>query len=105
MAGTQAPKGFGLLFVFVGIPLIIWSAAGTNEEMNALDASSNPTAARVEQCIANTAELQPDLSIRRSVCECVVDKATARDAFDRYGSYDRDALGPILGECLRDDRN
>jgi hypothetical protein len=103
MAGTQAPKGFGLLFVFVGIPLIIWNAAGTNRELEALDASSNTSGARIEQCIANTAELAPDLSIRRAVCECVVAKATARGALEKYGSYDRDALDPIVGECLRGD--
>ena len=29
MIGTQAPKGFGLLFVIVGIPLILWNASLT----------------------------------------------------------------------------
>ena len=101
MAGTQAPKGFGLLFVFVGIPLIIWSAAGTSGELEALDASGNPTAARIEQCVANPAELLPDLSIRRPVCECVVGKATTRDAVEDYGSYDKAVLAPIISECMR----
>ena len=105
MAGTQASKGFGILFVLVGIPFIIWNAAGANEELAALDASSNTSGARIEQCIANTAELLPDLPIRRTVCECVVDKATARDALDKYGSYDQDALEPIIGECMRGDRD
>src|SRR5687768_9771337 len=65
MAGTQAPKGFGILFVFVGVPLIVWNAAGVSGELGALDASSSSSSARIEQCIANTAELLPDPSIRR----------------------------------------
>ena len=105
MAGTQAPKGFGILFALVGIPLIIWSAAGTNEELKALDAASNTPGARVEQCVANTAELLADTSIRRVVCECVVEKATARGALEDHGSYDREALEPIIGECMRGDRD
>jgi hypothetical protein len=105
MAGTQAPKGFGILFVLVGVPLIIWSAAGANEDLKALNASSNTRGARVEQCVANTAEVLEDTSIRRVVCECVVDKASARGALGDYGSYDRDALDPIIGECLRGDRD
>jgi hypothetical protein len=35
----------------------------------------------------------------------VVDKASARGALGDYGSYDRDALDPIIGECLRGDRD
>ena len=41
MFGTQAPKGLGILFVFVGVPLILWDAAGTKDELDALDASSD----------------------------------------------------------------
>ena len=103
MAGTQVPKGFGILFVLVGIPLILWSAAGTKKDLAALDASSNAPAARIERCVAKIAEFLPDESIRRPVCECVVAKATARGALGEYGSYDREALGPIIGECLRGD--
>ena len=103
MAGTQAPKGFGLFFLFIGIPLIIWNAAGANSELEALDASSNTTDARIEQCVANTAELVSDASVRRQVCGCVVGKAAARGALEEYGSYDSDALDLIIAECLRGD--
>lgn len=103
MAGTQTPKGFGILFALVGIPLIIWSAMGTREELDALNASSSTSDARVEQCLAKTAEWVPDTSIRRPVCECVVAKATKRGAVTDYGGYDEERLGPIVDECMRGD--
>lgn len=103
MAGTRAPKGFGILFTVVGVPLIIWSAARANSDLDALDKSRSTEEARVEQCLANTIKVLPDLSIRRPVCECVVAKAEKRGASRRYGAYDTDALGPVIGECLRGD--
>ena len=104
MAGTQAPKGFGILFVLVGIPLIIWSAADANSELQALKAGSNPSDARVESCVAKTAHLVSIPSLRRDVCECVVERATEQDALGEYGSYDEAVLGPIVDQCLQGDR-
>jgi hypothetical protein len=105
MAGIQAPKGFGILFAIVGVPLIVWSAAGTRRDLERLDASSSTESARIEACVAKTAEIVPDALIRRHVCGCVVDKAAAQGAFERYGAYDRDVLDPIVGKCLRGDRD
>ncbi len=103
MAGTQAPRNFGILFALVGVPLIIWNAAGTRRDLDRLEAASNTQGARIEKCMANTGEAVPDTSIRRHVCGCIVSKAAARDAFEENGSYDRKLLEPIIGECLRGD--
>lgn len=103
MAGTKAPKGFGIAFILVGVPLIIWSAMGTKRDLDTLDAAANTQQARIEQCVTKIAEILPDMSIRRHVCGCVVAKAAARKAFERQGSYDEELLGPIIGECMRGD--
>lgn len=103
MTSTQAPKGFGILFVLVGIPLILWNAAGTSDELDALNAKADTGGRRIEQCVANTAGLVSDPSLRRHVCECVVAKATARGALADFGGYDEAALDPIIGECVRGD--
>lgn len=101
MASTQAPTGFGVLFAIVAVPLIVWSAAGTKRDLETLDGSSNAHKGRIEKCVANTAEFVPNSSMRRQVCGCVVDKAAARGAFERYGAYDKESLDPIVGQCLR----
>lgn len=100
MAGTQAPKGFLLLFVVVGIPLILWSAANTNSELQALDASSGTEAARIAACEAKMVKLQPDTSMRRRLCGCIVGKAAERGAFRDYGSYDEASLAPAIRACM-----
>jgi hypothetical protein len=104
MAGNQAPKGFGILFVLVGIPLIIWSAADANSELQALKAGSSPSGVRVESCVAKTEGLISIPGLHRDVCECVVENATEQDALGDYGGYDKAALGPIIDQCLQGDR-
>ena len=104
MAGTQAPKGFALLFIVVGIPLILWSAAGTNSELEAFDASSSTEQARIEACETKTIKLQSDPTMRRRMCGCIVRKATERRALKDYGAYDEALLAPIVSECAQSDR-
>lgn len=101
MAGTQVPKGVGIAFAVIGVPLIIMSAAGTHKELEALNASGGSEAVRVDQCIAKTMTIVPDPSLRRAVCACVVHKAAARGGFKDFGAYDRRVLDPIADECLR----
>ena len=101
MIGTQAPKGFGLLFVIVGIPLILWNASGTNSELEPLDASGSTESARIEACEAKAVKLEPNSSARRQLCGCIVKKASERGAFKDYGAYDEGLLEPIVGECMR----
>lgn len=101
MAGTQAPKGFGLLFAIVGIPLIVWDAAGTSNELEALDASSSSENARIKACVTKTAKFGRDVSTHRQICGCIVKKAAERRAFKDYGAYDEALLEPIISECIR----
>lgn len=101
MIGTQATKGFGLLFAIVGIPLILWNASGANSELAALDASSSTESARIEACEAKAIKLEPNSSARRQLCGCIVEKASERGAFKDYGAYDEGLLEPIVGECMR----
>ena len=100
MIGTQAPKGFGILFVIVGIPLILWDASGTNSELEALDASGSTESARIEVCEAKAVKLEPKSSARRQLCGCIVKKAYERGAFKDYGAYDEGLLEPIVSECM-----
>lgn len=95
MAGTQAPKGFGLAFVFIGIPLILWSAAGTNKKMAKLDT----TEARQAKCIENTASVSISPELRKDLCRCVVREAERRGITGPYGSYDKDRLKPVVDKC------
>lgn len=104
MAGTQAPKGFALLFIVVGIPLIIWSATNTNAELEALDASSSTEQSRLAACEAKTVKLRSDPTMRRRLCGCIVSKAAERGAFKDYGSYDEALLAPVVSECAQSDR-
>ena len=101
MAGTQAPKGFALLFVIVGIPLIVWSATSTSSKLETLDASSSTENARLAACEVKTVKFQSDASMRRQLCGCIVKKAAERRVFKDYGAYDEALLTPIIGECMR----
>ena len=103
MAGTQAPKGFGILSALVGVPLILWDASRTNDQLKALEALSSAPDGRIELCVERTAEIVPNDDLRADVCKCVVDKATKRGALGQYGSYDADQLNPIVSECVRGD--
>lgn len=95
MAGTQAPKGFALAFVFIGIPLILWSAAGSNKQMAALETSE----ARQAKCIENTASVDISPELRKDLCRCVVREAERQGITGRYGSYDKDRLRPVVDKC------
>ncbi|UKK85993.1 hypothetical protein L7H23_07790 [Sphingopyxis sp. BSN-002] len=101
MAGTQAPRGFALIFAIVGIPLIIWNAADASGELGALDASSSTEAARIDYCVAKAAEFEPEMPAPRRTCECIVAKAAAQGALKDYGAYDETKLESIIGECTR----
>ena len=101
MVATQVPKGFGLLLAAVGVPLILWDAAGTGQRIQAIDARSSTPDARLEACMTKTADIVSIPQMPESVCGCIVDKAEARGAYERYGSYDEAKLEPIIGECLR----
>jgi len=58
----------------------------------------------VKSCLEKTAGLVSIPSLRRDVCECMVEKATEQDALGEYGSYDEAVLGPIVDQCLQGDR-
>jgi hypothetical protein len=103
MASTQVPKGLGILLAIVGVPLILWDAAGTSAALDAFNATSSSNEGRTDQCMAKTAAIAPDASIRRPVCECVADKATSRGVTMENGAYDEDLLLPIIDECFRGD--
>jgi hypothetical protein len=97
MAGTQAPKGFGLVFALVGVPLILWSAWGTKDELAALDS----TEARQAQCIEKTSHLASLRNNAEDMCHCVVLEAEKRGITQRYGAYDEDALMPVVEMCYQ----
>ena len=101
MASTQVPAGLGLLLAVVGVPLILWDAAGTHERIQNADAQASTPDARIEACMARTADIVSIPEMRESVCGCIVEKAEARDANASYGSYDQAKLEPIIGDCLR----
>ena len=96
MAGTQAPKGFGLLFVLVGVPAILWSAWGASGEREALDSP----AARRAQCLERTGPLSLSTADAEALCGCVVAEAERRGIGQRGGGYDRDRLGPVVELCF-----
>ncbi|WP_308516078.1 hypothetical protein [Sphingomonas flavescens] len=96
MAGTQAPKGFGLAFVVIGIPLIIWRATGTNRELAAMDT----TEARTAQCVAKAEPITKSRSDAEAICGCVVRRAASAGIAQPHGAYDEDALRPIIGQCF-----
>jgi len=105
MASTQVPKGLGIAIAIVGLPLILWDAAGTSDKLNDLRAASNSDERRIEQCMTKTAEMIPDASIGLTVCSCVVEKAKKRGAYTDHGSYDEALIGPIVNDCFRGDRD
>lgn len=98
MAGIHAPKGFGLMFVLVGIPLILWSAWGTNRQLTSLDS----TEARQKQCIARAGELSIAGDEAQSFCSCLVSRAKSAGILKRHGGYDEKALKPIVDACAED---
>ena len=95
MAGTQAPKGFGLLFILVGIPLILWSASGTNESMAALDTRE----AREARCIQKIAHVPLSPENAQAICGCTVRKAEEQGITQSGGAYDEEAIRPIVESC------
>ena len=97
MAGTQAPKGFGLIFAVVGVPLILWSAWGTKGELTALD----NTESRQAQCLEKTAHLLSLRNDAEDLCHCVVLEAEKRGITQRGGAYDEDALMPVVEMCYQ----
>jgi hypothetical protein len=97
MAGTQAPKGFGILFALVGIPMILWSASGVSGELRSLDSPDR----RQAQCLENISSLGLQAGTAQELCSCTVSEADKRGITSRYGAYDRDALGPIVDFCYR----
>ena len=101
--GTQVPTWLGVGMLVVGTPLILMDAVGTSREIDALDSASSTGDARVRTCIERTAHLISIPEMHQRVCECVVEKATARGALDSFGGYDEAKLGQITSECLRGD--
>jgi hypothetical protein len=71
MAGTQAPKGFGLAFVLIGVPLIFWSASGTNQKVAALDTPES----RQASCVAKVDGLGVKGTQATEMCGCIVERA------------------------------
>ena len=97
MAGTQAPKGFGLLFVLVGVPLILWSAVGTNKELAELDTPE----AREAQCRAKAADFELSEGAAEGFCGCLVREADKRGLNREHGSYDEAGLIPVVELCYQ----
>ena len=103
MASKQVPTWLGVGVLVVGTPFILMDAASTSRELNALNAEQNAPDALVNMCMERTAHLMEDSPMHERVCECIVDKATARGALDDFGGYDEAKLEPITSECLRGD--
>ncbi len=97
--GTRVPKGLGIGVMLVGVPLVLWSAASTSDELNALDAESSSREGRVEACIAKTGHLGIPPARHRDMCMCVVDKAQERGVAASYGSYDEAGLEKVVKSC------
>ena len=98
MAGTQAPKGFGLAFALIGVPLIFWSASGTNQKVAALDTPES----RQASCVAKLDGLGVKGTQAMEMCGCIVERAAAAGITEQHGAYDEKALAPIVNACYAD---
>ncbi|MFN2100346.1 hypothetical protein [Altererythrobacter sp. MF3-039] len=99
MAATQAPKGFAILFVLVGVPLIMWDAWSTSGEINKNRSSANAAEARQARCVSkmNVADIPQEM--RAELCRCVANEAKARGLSPRPEGYDAQTLEPMVEDC------
>ena len=95
MAATQAPKGFGLLFALIGVPLILWSAWGANDELKALDSPDS----RRKLCLERARPLSLPAADAEAMCGCIVREAARRGIEQRRGAYDRDGIRTVVELC------
>ncbi|MEM9500384.1 MAG: hypothetical protein AAF941_00930 [Pseudomonadota bacterium] len=62
----------------VGVLLFLWDASRTNDELNALNAETGYRKACIERCMSLVGESGAAPKDQLSLCECVVEKASAR---------------------------
>ena len=101
MNNARTPKILGILFAIVGIPVIVWDAAGTHSDLKSLNNTSGLDDARIAACEAKSVAFERDPSARRDLCACIVRTAKNRGAFRDYGGYDERMLEPIINQCVR----
>lgn len=98
--GTQVPKGLGIGLMVVGVPLILWSAAGSRTELDALEAQTGTREARVERCLALVHEHRAAAPADQlPLCNCIVDRADERGIDSSFGGYDQDGIEAVIKSC------
>lgn len=85
-----------MLFVLVGIPAILWSAWGTNDELKALDS----TEARQARCVEKISSLALSREDSQGMCRCMVMEADKRGVTEQ-GALDEGALKPVVELCYQ----
>ncbi len=97
--GTQVPKRLGIGVMLVGVPLILWDASRTSDELNARNAEASSRDSRVETCIQEIGPYGVPPSKQPYMCNCLVDTAAERAITKRYGSYDEAGLEKVIKSC------
>lgn len=93
--GTQAPKYMGLIFTVIGVPLILWDADRTKDELDALAVTDN----RQEMCLEKTAHLAIPDHKRGDICRCMITEVDRRGIVYRKGDS-LSKLKPLVEGCL-----
>jgi len=97
--GTQVPKGLGLGVLVVGTPLILWSAADTNLQLDTLNTETSSREVRIERCVKLADQYGADRRDQLPLCECVVDKASERGIQTSYGGYEEAGVEAVIKSC------
>lgn len=97
MASAQIPGGLGILVLVVGLPIILYDAAGTNAELEQL----NSEEAREARCMQTAAEHSLPDADREALCSCIVAEADARGLNRNQGGYDETGLNEVLQICYQ----
>ncbi|WP_298467276.1 hypothetical protein [uncultured Erythrobacter sp.] len=97
--GTQVPKGLGIGMMLVGVPLVLWDASRTSDELNTLNTEASSRNSRVETCIQEIGPYGVPPSKQPDMCNCLVDTAVERGVTGRYGSYDEAGLEKVIKSC------
>lgn len=81
-----------IVFCCIIVPWVVWDTLRTVDKIENLEETSSSPDGRVATCVAKTEELISIPEVREKVCQCVVDKAEAEGALERFGSYDEGKL-------------
>ncbi|MCA0977360.1 hypothetical protein LCM19_03175 [Qipengyuania flava] len=98
--GTEVPRGIGIAFWLIGVPLIIWKASATYDGWSELTDGKPDIEKLHTLCVEDTASSALPEYKRSEICSCMINESQTRGLLDDGPDFPKDHFKEVTYACI-----